>query len=55
VYAGGISKSDKEAVESDGDRVSPRFIRDLFDNPQAMDAGDKGTGESVDFQTHPGG
>lgn len=55
VYAGGISKSDKRMAESDGDRVLPRFARDMFDNPEAMDAGDKGTGESTDYETHPGG
>lgn len=30
-YAGGISISDKEAVEADGDRVKPGFTRDLHD------------------------
>lgn len=30
-YAGGISISDKNAVDSDADRVSPRFYRDQFD------------------------
>ena len=30
-YAGGTSQSDKEAVESDSDRVAPRFVRGSFD------------------------
>ena len=30
VYAGGISQSDKDAVESDTDRVTPRFERNQF-------------------------
>ena len=34
-YAGGISVSDKVSVESDGDRVAPRFSRGMFANPQA--------------------
>lgn len=29
-YAGGISRSDKDAVEADTDRVAPRFERDQF-------------------------
>ena len=33
-YAGGISVSDKEAVESNTDRVQPRFKRDKFANPE---------------------
>jgi len=31
-YAGGISKSDVETVESDSDRVVPRFVRGQFRN-----------------------
>ena len=39
-YAGGISVSDKETVESDTDRVSPRFFRGMFSNPEALTASD---------------
>ena len=35
-YAGGISRSDKAAVEADTDRVEPMFARDLFSNPAVM-------------------
>jgi len=34
-YVGGISRSEKKAVESDTDRVKPAFTRDLFDIPSA--------------------
>ncbi|KKL24171.1 hypothetical protein LCGC14_2417980 [marine sediment metagenome] len=34
-YAGGISVADKEAVESNTDRVKPRFKRDKFANPDS--------------------
>ena len=33
VYAGGISRSDKQAVASDTDRVPSRFERGQFLNP----------------------
>lgn len=33
-YAGGISKSDKETVADDTDRVEPFFKRDLMDNKE---------------------
>lgn len=33
VYAGGISKSDKDTRESDTDRVEPYFTRTQFDDP----------------------
>lgn len=36
VYAGGISRSDKSSRESDSDRVSPRFARGQFDNPESL-------------------
>lgn len=35
-YAGGISKSDKQANDDDGDLVSPRFQRGLFRNPETL-------------------
>lgn len=38
-YAGGISASDKRAVEQDTDRVRPAFARRLFDSLQALDMG----------------
>lgn len=37
-YAGGISQSDKDGVESDTDRTRPAFTRKLFDSPYALDA-----------------
>lgn len=37
VYVGGISKSEKESVEGDGDRVEPRFFRGQFKNVEAME------------------
>jgi hypothetical protein len=36
-YAGGISRSDKIAVEQDTDRVRPAFRRNQFDNPGTVD------------------
>ncbi len=36
-YAGGISQSDKDTVESDTDRVTPRFARGMFANPEGID------------------
>ena len=39
-YAGGISKSDKEDVESDADRVEPRMRRGQFRNPEALSPDD---------------
>lgn len=38
-YAGGISASDKRAVEQDTDRVRPAFAKRLFDSLQALDIG----------------
>lgn len=38
-YAGGISRSDKSAVESDTDRVAPRFARGQFRNTEAGEGG----------------
>ena len=35
-YAGGISKTDKETVEADDDRVTPRFRRGWAHNPEAL-------------------
>ena len=37
-YAGGLSIDEKQDVEDDTDRVRPAFLRNLFDNPLAMDA-----------------
>lgn len=37
-YAGGLTISGKDEVEDDTDRVKPAFVRDLFSNPEAMDA-----------------
>ena len=34
-YVGGISESEKQSVESNTDRVTPRFSRGLFGNPNA--------------------
>ena len=39
-YAGGISVSDRASVESDTDRVKPRFKRGQFENPEAARASD---------------
>lgn len=36
-YAGGISRSDKENVENNDDRVKPIFEKDLFKNPYTTD------------------
>lgn len=36
-YAGGISKSDKNSVELDTDRVDPSFTRGMHDNPSNID------------------
>lgn len=33
VYAGGISITDKDAVEEDSDRVKPGVAKDMFSNP----------------------
>lgn len=33
VYAGGISRSDKDAVEGNSDRVAPRFVSGQFKHP----------------------
>ena len=38
-YAGGISRSDKSTVESDTDRVTPRFSRGMYDNAEALRPG----------------
>lgn len=45
VYAGGISDADRDSVESNTDRVAPRFVRGMFRNreskePVGTDAGD---------------
>ena len=39
-YAGGISVSDKRTVESDGDRVRPRFSRGMYRNKEALQPSD---------------
>ena len=44
-YAGGISVSDKAAVESDTDRVKSRFNRGQFRNPQAAEPGGTDSGD----------
>ena len=36
LYAGGISISDKASTEAEGDRVKPRFTRDMFKNPESL-------------------
>ena len=33
IYAGGISRGDKQSVEQNTDRVAPRFARGQFRNP----------------------
>ena len=33
-YIGGISDAEKDSIESDTDRTSPRFSRGKFDNPE---------------------
>lgn len=43
IYAGGISVSDKDAIEADTDRVQPRFSRGMFSNPSAIEPGPGGT------------
>ena len=47
-YAGGQSVADKDTVEADGDRVQPRFVRGMFENPEAPrpTAGQAGDPES---------
>lgn len=42
-FAGGISRSDKAAVESDTDRVGPAFTRSQFANPAAIDPSQSST------------
>ena len=49
MYAGGISVSDKETIEGDTDRVTPRFARGMFSNPAALEPGPGGS--SGDPQT----
>jgi hypothetical protein len=34
-YMGGVSEADKAAVESNADRVDPRFAREQFANPES--------------------
>lgn len=51
VVAGGIKVSTKDTREADTDRVTPRFTRGGFDNPDARDAGSKGA-QSGDPQAH---
>ena len=36
IYVGGISKTDKESVETDDDRVEPAFARDMHDAPGSV-------------------
>lgn len=36
-YAGGISVSDKDTVDSNTDRVEPRFVRGMYRNPDALE------------------
>ena len=38
-YSGGTSISDKNSVESDSDRVKPRFSRGMFSNPEGLSLG----------------
>uniref|UniRef100_A0A6M3XS73 Uncharacterized protein n=1 Tax=viral metagenome TaxID=1070528 RepID=A0A6M3XS73_9ZZZZ len=40
LYAGGIGISDKDSVESDTDRVQPRFQRGQFGHPDIMRPGE---------------
>lgn len=49
MYAGGISVADKDAIQSDTDRVTPRFARGMFSNPDTLEPGPGGT--SGDPQT----
>jgi hypothetical protein len=51
VHAGGISVDGKDTLEQDTDRVTPRFKRGMFGNPEAVDAGDLGT-QGGDPQEH---
>lgn len=44
-YAGGISVSDKAAIESDSNRVAPRFIRGSGRNIEALDPGPTSAGD----------
>jgi hypothetical protein len=46
-YAGGISQSDKDNVETNTDRAQPSFVRGMFDNP---DAGQQSPDPIVDGQ-----
>ena len=46
VYAGGISDSDRDTVESDGDRVAPRFIRGMLRNPEASQPAGTNAGDT---------
>jgi hypothetical protein len=43
-YAGGISKADVSSVESNSDRVKPRFKRGQFANPEAGRSDDYSSG-----------
>src|SRR5438132_890234 len=47
-YAGGISRSDKQSVRQDTDRVAPNFAKELMDDPAAMDPQ---TGTSIQSST----
>ena len=40
-YVGGVSQSEKDSAESDSDRVTPRFYRGAFDNPDVGGADDQ--------------
>ena len=45
VYAGGISVSDRDSVEDDTDRVTPRMRRGMFRNREATEPGGTGAGD----------
>lgn len=49
-YAGGISVSDKNAVEDNSDRVQPRFTRGDFRNVSGIEGG--GAAQGGDPQSH---
>ena len=36
VFAGGLTRSGKETVQADTDRVRPVFTKDMMDNPRAV-------------------
>ena len=51
IHAGGISIDGKRTRENDSDRVTPRMVRGMFGNAEALDAGDKGS-TGGDKQAH---